>query len=201
MNNKDIEKAVIRSQHCQRNWDLSKQIPEDDKNTILHSAINCPSKQNVSFYNLHVITNRKIIEDIYEQTDGFLIENNVEKNTQVLANMLIVYTKNLNSEIQNWKRKNLDETTETQLRDLHMATGISAGYVNLTSSLLGYSTGCCLCFNEEKVREILGVKEEVALIMGIGFKNKDKNRRVHHLDNNKVFEIHKKEQISISHIN
>ena len=35
MNNKDIEKAVIRSQHCQRNWDLSKQIPEDDKNTIL----------------------------------------------------------------------------------------------------------------------------------------------------------------------
>lgn len=201
MNNKDIEKAVVRSQHCQRNWDLSKEIPGDDKKTIIHSAMNCPSKQNISFYNLHVITNRKVIEDIYEQTDGFLIDQKVEKNTQVLANMLIVYTKNTESFGYKWKEKYLDETSETQLRDLHMATGISAGYVNLTSSLLGYSTGCCLCFNEEKVREILGVKEEIALIMGIGFKNKDKNRRVHHLDDNKVFETFKKEDIKVSYIN
>ena len=27
---KSIEKSVIRSQHTQRNWDLSKQIPKED---------------------------------------------------------------------------------------------------------------------------------------------------------------------------
>ena len=31
----EIEKAVVRSQHTQRNWDLTKQIPKDDIKTLL----------------------------------------------------------------------------------------------------------------------------------------------------------------------
>ena len=46
----DIQKAVTRSQHCQRNFDLSKQIPEDDIDLIIHSVTNCPSKQNIAYY-------------------------------------------------------------------------------------------------------------------------------------------------------
>ena len=34
MDHKQIQKAVIRSQHCQRNWDLSKQIPQEDLDLI-----------------------------------------------------------------------------------------------------------------------------------------------------------------------
>jgi hypothetical protein len=26
----EITKAIIKSQHCQRNWDLSREIPEED---------------------------------------------------------------------------------------------------------------------------------------------------------------------------
>ena len=56
MMNVDIEKAVIRSQHCQRNFDLEKEIPEKDLKTLVHASTQCPSKQNISFYNLHFIT-------------------------------------------------------------------------------------------------------------------------------------------------
>ena len=81
-----------------------------------------------------------------------------------------------------------------------MSTGISSGYLNLTASMLGYSTGCCLCFDEEKVRSILDVDEQVLLLMGIGFKNPNKNRRVHALDDNKIFNSFKKEEISVNFI-
>ena len=37
MMNVDIEKAVIRSQHCQRNFDLEKEIPEKDLKTLVHA--------------------------------------------------------------------------------------------------------------------------------------------------------------------
>ena len=34
-NHDTIKKAIIRSQHCQRNWDLSKEIPEVDLNLFM----------------------------------------------------------------------------------------------------------------------------------------------------------------------
>jgi len=42
MFNQMIEKSIHKSQHCQRNWDLSKEIPEQDLETIkteLHNAL------------------------------------------------------------------------------------------------------------------------------------------------------------------
>ena len=67
---KEIKKAIVRSQHTQRNWDLSKNIPEDDLNLFVHSVTNCPSKQNFAFYNAHFITDRSIIEKIHDLSLG-----------------------------------------------------------------------------------------------------------------------------------
>ena len=53
-----IKKAVIRSQHVQRNWDLSQEMSQDDIDLLVHAATNCPSKQNIAFYKLHVLTDR-----------------------------------------------------------------------------------------------------------------------------------------------
>ena len=47
--NSEIIKAIHRSQHTQRNYDLSKTIPVEDIKTIITSATQCPSKQNVAF--------------------------------------------------------------------------------------------------------------------------------------------------------
>ena len=93
--------------------------------------------------------------------------------------------------------------------DRHVAVGIAAGYVNLTASLLGYETGCCSCvMNYDKAQELLGSSGMPILLMGVGFKNEGKNRRVHALkgsetlkNNNwlELFKTAKKEPISFSY--
>ena len=67
----EIDKAVIRSQHTQRNWDLNQNIPKADIKTLLHAVTNCPSKQNIAFYKVHFIQDREVIEEIHELTYGF----------------------------------------------------------------------------------------------------------------------------------
>ena len=93
MDHKQIEKAVIRSQHCQRNWDLTKDIPEEDLQLIIHAATQCPSKQNIAFYKVHFITNRSLIEEVHSKTAGFknYDTGEYETNSQTLANLLIAF--------------------------------------------------------------------------------------------------------------
>ena len=81
-------------------------------------------------------------------------------------------------------------------RDQQQAIGIAAGYLNVTASLLGYGTGCCACFDPNALRDVMNIKNEPALMMGIGFKNPEKNRRVHQTDENFVFPTYKKQKIT-----
>ena len=68
--------------------------------------------------------------------------------------------------------------------DRDQAVGIAAGYVNLVSTMMGYSTGCCKCFHVEKVNEILGVPEgkKTVLLMGVGIADTSRSRQEHHSD-------------------
>lgn len=195
MDHKSIEKAVIRSQHCQRNWDLEKQIPQEDLDLIQHAVTQCPSKQNIAYYNVHMITNRTLIENIHNNTRGFtkdLITMEQETNSQTLANLLLVFEGHnghldkhhiyRNDEI--WKMNqgetlSIDES-ETFKRDQQMAVGIAAGYANVVSAMLGYGTGCCACFDGNEIQSILGINGPILLMMGIGYKDANRNRREHH---------------------
>ena len=196
LEHKDIKKAIIRSQHCQRNWDLEQDIPDEDLELFVHAVRNCPSKQNVAFYKVHFVTNRKMIESIHKHTAGFKRpEDGVEEtNSQVLANLLVIFEsvdpsqKNnpnvyVNDELYNIENKKNITTSKNRLkRDENMAIGIAAGYLNLLASMLGYSTGCCACFDAE-VSKIVKNENDIALMMGIGFKDVTRNRREHHLTN------------------
>ena len=93
---KHIIKAIHKSQHCQRDWDLSRQIPDEDLEVLVTAATQCPSKQNIAFYKAHFITNREVIESVHMQTRGFTtsyVPYDATTNTQVLANLLIVFEK------------------------------------------------------------------------------------------------------------
>jgi len=217
MNHIEIKKAVIRSQHCQRNWDLSKEIPQEDLNLIIHAATQCPSKQNIAFYKVHFITNRNIIEQIHSKTAGFknYETGELETNSQTLANLVIAF------EIEDYVARHASDKvfrndemysidTIGQLsskekssleRDTYMAIGIAAGYVNLTSSMLGYGTGCCACFDANEIADILGAKNPIKLVMGVGFKDGSRPRREHHTKPEFVFPTKSKQEIQINHIN
>jgi nitroreductase len=65
-----LEKIIEKSQRCQRNWDLSRSIPAEDIETMKVAVTDCASKQNRVFYKCKFITNRDIIEQIYDCTEG-----------------------------------------------------------------------------------------------------------------------------------
>jgi len=68
--NRWLEKTIAKSQHCQRNWDLTQSIPVEDIKTMKTAVTQCSSKQNRVFYKCKFITNRDLIEDIYRETGG-----------------------------------------------------------------------------------------------------------------------------------
>lgn len=212
LTNSDIVKAIIRSQHCQRNWDLSKQIPEEDLEVIKTSVTQCPSKQNIAYYDTYFITNRDVIERIHAATDGFILNKETKlstTNTQTLANLLIAFverdfTKQFTTEDKH-RNLEMDEIVKGADKDSKayksldtdrkIAVGVAAGYCNMTSSLLGYSTGCCTCFDKSEVKKILNIDSNVMLLMGVGFSQQTVNRRVHHLDSSIVFPTKQKVEI------
>lgn len=196
---KDIKKAIIRSQHCQRNWDLSKEIPQEDLDLFVFATTNCPSKQNIAFYNVHVITNRDLIEKISELTQGFAYEGRTMTNSQTLANLLIIFSSNMGYGA--WHKKTIDgDGDSSQTRDQQMAVGIAAGYLNLLASQLGYNTGCCACFDNQTIKNVLQTENDILLMMGIGFKDENQNRRIHHLDKTFTFPALSKEHIQVTHL-
>lgn len=208
LSHREIAKAVIKSQHCQRNWNLTKTIPEEDIDLLIHSVTNCPSKQNVAYYDVYFITDRSVIEKIHKRTNGFVINRNGDTvtNSQTLANLLIAFTScdldlepnvHRNTELDYVKDNNISyKDVPSLVRDKHMAIGIAAGYVNLTAAMLGYSTGCCACFDQD-INKIIGSEHEVELLMGVGFSNSEKNRRIHHEDDSFMFPTKKKQEIKV----
>lgn len=216
LDSSSIKKAVIRSQHCQRNWDIEQKIPEEDIDVLEHAVRNCPSKQNVGFYNAYFIQDRETIEAIHEQTNGFVLNpvtGESTTNTQTLANLLVVLTKrdlnewkeedeHRNVQLDSWKSTDETDSEAIQIleRDTQVAVGVAAGYLNVIASMLGYSTGCCQCFWPEGIQEILGTDEEPLLLMGIGFADKSRPRREHHKDPSITFPTKKKVEIKVKHI-
>jgi len=197
----NIQKSVIKSQHCQRNWDLSKQINEDDLELMVHAITQCPSKQNGAFYDVKVIQNRELIVKLHEKTTGFRLNGELITNSQVLANTLFVFLAKPEVSNRIAEKNALDEQHSVEIiqRDSNIALGIASGYLNLTATMLGYSTGCCQCFSSDEIKELLGTEQDVLLMMGVGYKDSELNRRVHHADHDKVFYSIKKENIDVTY--
>lgn len=205
---KEIKKAVIRSQHCQRNFDLSKTIPDEDLDLLIHAATNCPSKQNLSFYRLHVVKDRDLISKIHELSTGVTADNIVTgerevgtTNSQTLANVLFIFERKELYEmsekaLEKWARAD-DAEYEIFKRDLNVAIGIASGYINLAASLLGYATGCCQCFQKDAIGKLLGLEKGPELIMGVGYNDDSRNRRMHATDSSLMFPTRKKEEIEV----
>jgi len=212
MDHATIKKAISESQHCQRNWDLTQSIPQEDLDLLVHAVTQCPSKQNIAFYKAHFIQDRDLIEQIHEFTRHNSRHPNyeTETNSQILANLVVVFERNnfvpfLSSDIYRNEETELiikGQKTAAEIavlqRDAEMAVGIASGYLNLIAGILGYSTGCCACFQEPKVKKLLNLEQDPILLMGVGFKNPDVHRRIHHQLPDFVFSTKIKQPIPIT---
>lgn len=205
-----LRKAIKESQHVQRNWDLTKTIPQEDIDIIAESITGAPSKQNVKFFKPYFITDRATIEAVHRETPGFLIKDGIQggeapngnrltTNPQTLANLLIVFANEFDKEEA---KANTDqhENYNVMDMDMHQAIGVAVGYTYLTSALLGYSTGCCACCNVDEIQRLLDIPHKPVLLMGIGYPDENKPRREHHLNAQLTFPT-KPKDITVEYIN
>ena len=190
--NKTLEELVEQSAWCQRNWDLSKSIPERDIETFKYAVKTCPSKQNRTFYKAVFIQDRDIIEKLHDTCDSFTARWEpylAISNPQILANLVVVFVSN-----RDYTEKPRTEAeydlgvvdgkdkikNPMAQRDEDKSVGIAIGYLTMIANILGYRTGIYNAqHRRDEVENIVG-EGEVINMMGIGYHNHDKNIRQHH---------------------
>jgi nitroreductase len=203
-----LKDAVIKAQHCQRNWDLNEQIPKEDLDLMVHSVTQCPSKQNMDFYEVFVIQDADTKNKIY---DTSLTCQMTRKNPQLLANALFVFVEKVPTQFRtpNARKLWLEGARKNELftewknyhKDQNQAVGVAAGFLNMVATSLGYSTGCNTCMDLKEVANILKIEDGrlPILAMGIGFKDKNRNRRHEHYTDVKIG-TNKKLEIPVHYI-
>ena len=201
-----IKQAVDATNRAQRNYDLTKSIPQEDLDTLIYAAVKSPSKQNETHYSLHVYTDQNIIKQIYNHTkkftlartqedkdQSFSIENDVfiqhdyesVTNSQIYANALFVYVKGEGSinkyNVQHYAAKLNPNSSAAKAYEEQIAysIGISVGELILSAGLLGYKTGICSALDTRPVRDILGTEQNPKLLVGVGIPNSHLERTMH----------------------
>ena len=193
-----IKTAIDVVQRAQRNYDLSKSIPQDDLNLLVYAASNSPSKQNETHLSLHIFTDEYIIKQIYDCTKKFtlgikealeedkgeqwLYNHKSVKNSQIYANALFVYVEDEGEArgATHLKGKHGDDFGRQVLNEQkNYSMGISVGELILTAGLLGYKTGICSAMEEEPIKKILGIENKPKLLVGVGYENTGIDRRLH----------------------
>lgn len=202
--NDEIKKAVTATNKAQRNYDLTKCIPQEDLDTLIYAAVNSPSKQNETHYSLHVYTDQAIIKQIYSHTkkftmirdrqdqeesfkveDDVFIQNDVKSvtNSQIYANALFVYVTEQGETRGSQHRAAKENPNSTAAKvyneQIAYSMGISIGELILSAGLLGYTTGICSALDTKPIRDILGTKQNPKLLVGVGFPNNQLERTQH----------------------
>ena len=200
----DLKKAIDSAQRSQRNYDLSKSVPQDDLDTLIYAAVNSPSKQNETHYSLYVYTDQDIIRQIYSHTkkftmirdkqdqdesfkveDDVFIQNDAKSvtNSQIYANALFVYVAEQGDTrgSQHKAAKENPNSTAAKVYNEQIAysMGISVGELILSAGLLGYKTGICSALDTRPIRDILGIKQNPKLLVGVGIPNSQLDRTQH----------------------
>ena len=188
LTNESLESIMSESQRCQRNWDLSKQVTEEDLQTLKAAVTNCPSKQNRTFYKVVFIQNREIIEKIHKSSDSYVYcfePRKATTNPQILANTVAVFIRDRDPNApprteREYAKGTINGKTD---KDEFKAVGIAAGYLNLTAHMLGYKTGFYGAqHGHETLREIFGKQSYVFCMLGIGYPDETRHSRDHHLN-------------------
>jgi hypothetical protein len=163
-----IIEAVKSAEGCQRNWDHSHVISQEDIDTIVNTATNMPTKQNQEFYSLVASTDQKFNHDFYLKTftdDKGLY--NEGRNSQTDAPLLLIWIRNKEFK----KKENTYEGAGP------VSIGVSAGATALVANMLGYKTGFCACINKKKSIPMLAQKNifttDIELALGIGMPDTD----------------------------
>lgn len=153
MSIKEQKLTIETIKKCQRNWDLSKTVPEEHIKHFIDLAYNTPSKQYEAYYDLYVLTNKSLIQQLLDHTWGFTQSINkntstsevpsISRNPQMGANIYFLWVKKHPETMRNFNLDGTKRSVNDKGRDgnSHYAIGVSAGIVAFCAAQLGYVTG------------------------------------------------------------
>ena len=185
---KSEKHAINQARRCQRNWDLSKEVDEDHIDHWIYLATTSPSKQDESFFDLYVVTDRTKLDYLYkEHSWGFTMlpgmKDWVGRNPQMGANCLFVFNRKMNEEeIRNNEKDGSvrDPNAASRWDNAFTSIGIASGIVAFSANMMGYVTGYGKNFgyieepkhSQDVWGEVLGIKKEdnnLTYSLGIGY--------------------------------
>lgn len=187
MNLEGEKKAIDIARRCQRNWDLSKPIPNEHIEHWIYLATHAPSKQDESFFDLYVLTNRDKIDYLYkEHSWGFTmlpgVKDWVSRNPQMGANILFCYNRKMPKDIRNNEKDGSFRVSEhpNRVNNQYTSIGISSGIVAFSAANMGYMTGYGKNFgfieepkhSQDIWGEVLGIpknENNLTYSLGIGY--------------------------------
>ena len=114
---KDIKRTSEVIRRCQRNWDHSKSIPREHIELLAEVAKNSPAKQDEAYFDVYAITDRDLIEKLYENSDGFTtgalqgsaLDNfKVYPNSQTRANLVFCWVSRQPTTMRNYYQDDHD---------------------------------------------------------------------------------------------
>ena len=167
---KDIKKTSEVIRRCQRNWDHSKSIPREHIELLAEVAKNSPAKQDEAYFDVYAITDRALIEKLYEESDGFTTgvlqgeKFEVYPNSQTRANLVFCWVARQPTTMRNYYQddhdydafdksdKGIDNVKEPgspkdpnewsrNIENTYTSIGISTACVAMAAARLGYVTG------------------------------------------------------------
>lgn len=173
-------------QMCQRNWDLTKEVDPEHIELFQQAMTYCPSNENNTYFKVHFIKNRELIEEICEYTDGpgpLIPKIDDPRQTQTLANLLVLFEKWDDHDFIRGEEYGIDDLKA--YRDQCNAIGIAAGYLIMVAQLLGYKTGMNICFepkNQESIKNLMDLNDIPQIMVGVGFGQDKVSPLRHHID-------------------
>ena len=186
MSDLENQKRAIRSaRQCQRNWDLTKTVPDEHIDHWIDLATHAPSKQDEAFFDLYVLTDREKIDFLCkEHSWGFTmlpgVNDWVTRNPQMGANVLFIFNRKMPSiEIRNNEKDGSfrEYNHPHRVNNQYTSIGIASGIVTFSANQMGYVTGYGKNFgfieepkhSQDVWGEVLGIpKEENHLTYSVG---------------------------------
>lgn len=186
MSLEDEKRVIDVIRQCQRNWDLTKEIPEEHIQHWKYIATHSPSKQDEGYFNVRIIKNRELIDKLKKHTWGQTTKVgrlvSVARNPQMGASVYILFTEKYSStpreiDIANNPICN-DDIVKT--KNAAIAAGMSGALIAQSAASLGYKVGFNTNHSEPEIWHSLlrmrATTERMLFGIGIGFPQEGKPR-------------------------
>ena len=131
----DFKNLLWDSQRCQRNWDLTKTIPSEDIELMVHACKSSPSKQNEPHFRVYGVENFDLRKKIYNETLNFAHDGdgvslcfnkdgsiNYKRQSQLMGNFLFVFCRERNNVYRSGESYAGGDFVETDMNVDHAGT-------------------------------------------------------------------------------